>query len=209
VNRELRERAILPVLIPLAAIVVTEIVVFSLSRVLLATGKTTAVVIALGTALAILIGSAAVAAGRRVRTSSIVGLLVMLLIVAVGAGAVAFQRGPFYEREEAANLPEIDVTAKDLAFNTKTLELSPAGAVINFTNADTQPHNMAIYPGKDKLTEALFKGEITSGGQKATYKVGRIAPGEYYFQCDVHPTMNGKAIVEMGAGSAAHEGAHG
>jgi plastocyanin len=107
-----------------------------------------------------------VAAGRRLRTSSIVGLLVVMLVVTVGAGALALQRGPFYEREEAAKLPRIDVSAKDLAFDTKTLELSPAGAVISFTNADTQPHNIAIYPSADKLTEPFFKGEITAGGQK-------------------------------------------
>jgi len=42
-NPELRERAILPVVIPIGAIVFTEIIVFSLSRVLLATGHLIAV----------------------------------------------------------------------------------------------------------------------------------------------------------------------
>lgn len=207
-NQELRERTILPVLIPVAAIIVTEIVVFSISRVLLAAGERGAVVIALGVALAILVGSAAIATSRRARSSSIVGLLVLLLLVTVGAGAFAIQQGPAYEREAEANLPKLEATAADLAFDTETLELSPEGAVIAFTNEDTQPHNIAIYPSSDELTKPLFKGEIISAGQSATYRVGPISPGAYYFQCDVHPTMNGRAVVEQGAGSAEHEGAH-
>ena len=208
-NQDLRERAILPVLIPIAAIVVTEILVFSMSRVLLAAGEQMAVVIALGTALAILVGAAAVAGSRRIRPASVVGLLVVLGILAVAAGAVAIQRGPAYEREEAANLPKIAVSAENLIFDTKELELSPKGGVIQFTNADSQPHNIAIYPSASKLNDPFFKGDIVAAGQNATYEIEAIPPGEHYFQCDVHPTMNGKAVVEEGAGSAAHEGAHG
>ena len=43
-NTDLRERAVLPVLIPLLAIVLTEIIVFSMSRVLLAVDKNMSVV---------------------------------------------------------------------------------------------------------------------------------------------------------------------
>jgi len=53
---ELRDRAVLPVLIPVLAIVLVEILVFSFSRVLLAAGEMPAVGIALATALAILVG---------------------------------------------------------------------------------------------------------------------------------------------------------
>ncbi|HYZ93632.1 MAG TPA: cupredoxin domain-containing protein [Actinomycetota bacterium] len=208
-NQDLRERALLPVLIPIVAIIATEVLVFSMSRVLLAAGEQGAVVIALGVSVAILVGSAAVAANKRTRTASVLGLVTVVGLVAVAAGAVAMQRGPAYEREEAANLPEIEVSANNLAFDTKTLELAPSGAEIHFENADSQPHNIAIYPSASELNEPLFKGDIVPAGQKTVYKVGKNAPGEYYFQCDVHPTMNGKAVVEQGAGSAEHEGAHG
>lgn len=207
-NQDLRERAILPVLIPIAAIVVTEILVFSMSQVLLAAGEQMAVVIALAAAVAILVGAAAIASSRRIRPASVIGLLLVLGVLAVAAGAVAMQRGPAYEREEAANLPRINVSAENLAFDTKTLELSPQGGIIQFANADSQPHNIAIYPSASKLNDPLFKGDIIAAGQKTTYKVEAIEPGEYYFHCDVHPTMNGKTTVEQGAGSAAHEGAH-
>lgn len=195
-NADLRERAVLPILIPLVAIVLTEIVVFSMSRVLLAMDKNGAVVVALAVAVAILVGAAFIAARPRMSSSAILGLLVVLGLFAVVAGAAAMRQGPHYLKEEAANRPKIDVSAADLAFDTDRLELSPGGAIINFKNADSQPHNIAIYPSEEQLDEPLFKGEIVSAGGSATYEVGAIEPGEHYFHCDVHPTMKGEAVVE-------------
>jgi plastocyanin len=105
------------------------------------------------------------------------------------------QRGPAYEREAAAHRPELEVGAADLVFDTETLELAAGGTVIAFTNSDSQPHNIAIYPTEASLNDPLFKGEIIAAGQSTTYEVPAIRPGEYYFQCDVHPTMKGTASV--------------
>lgn len=194
-NQELRERTILPILIPVVAVILTEIVVFSVSRVLLAAGEQGAVIIAVAVAVAILVGAAAIAAGRRIRTSSVVAILVLAGIATVAAGAYAIQRGPAYEAEAAASRPTIEVVAADLAFDTDTLELSSEGTVIDFDNPDSQPHNIAIYPTEASLNDPLFKGEIIQAGQSITYEVPAIRPGEYYFHCDVHPTMNGTAVV--------------
>jgi plastocyanin len=198
-NTDLRERAVLPILIPLLAIVLTEVIVFSMSRVLLAVDKNKAVVIALGTALAILIGAAFFAARPRMRPSTIAGVLVVLLIGAVGAGAYALQQGPHYLKEEAADRPKLELSAKDLAFSTKTLEFPPSGAVIDFRNADTQPHNLAIYPSEEALEDPLFKGAIVPAGGGAAYDVEPIKAGKYYFHCDVHPTMSGEVVVKAEA----------
>lgn len=37
-----------------------------------------------------------------------------------------------------------------------------------------------------------FKGEIFDGVKTVTYDVRGLPAGDHYFQCDVHPTMNGK-----------------
>ena len=195
-NTDLRERAVLPVLIPLLAIVLTEIIVFSMSRVLLAVDKNMAVMIALGVAVAILIGASFIAARPRVGSRAVMGLLVVLGIGAVAAGAYAMQQGPHYLKEEAANRPKIELSARDLAFDKKALQISPSGALIDFQNADTQPHNFAIYPSEDELDSPLFKGSIIPAGGKTEYEVGPIEPGEYYFHCDVHPTMSGDVTVK-------------
>lgn len=194
-EEELRERAVLPILIPLAAIVLIEIIVFSMSRVLLATGRMTAVAVALGTAIAILAGASFIAARPRFPTRTLTGLLTVLLIGAVAAGAIALKEGPAYLKEEAASRPKVAVTAKNLAFSVKTLKLAHEGTIVDFTNADTQPHNMAVYASKDKLDQAFFKGQITQPASESTYEIGKLAPGKYYFHCDIHPTMNGEAVV--------------
>jgi plastocyanin len=56
------------------------------------------------------------------------------------------------------------------------------------------PHNIAIYTDSS-LSEALFQGEIVTGPATAQYEVPPEPAGEYYFQCDVHPTMNGTVTV--------------
>jgi plastocyanin len=193
---DVRERAVLPVLIPLLAIVLTEIIVFSMSRVLLAVDKNMAVWIALAAALGILIGAAFVAARPRMRPQALAGALVVLGLGAVAAGAYAMREGPHYLKEEAANRPRIELSAADLAFDTKELEIAPSGAVVNFDNADSQPHNLAIYPSEDQLESPLFKGAIIPAGGSTEYEIEPIEPGEYYFHCDVHPTMSGEVVVK-------------
>lgn len=194
-NTDLRDRVLLPVLIPIGAIVVTEIVVFSMSRILLAAGEKPSVAIALGIALAILVGSAMVAARPRMKTNAIMGLLAVGLIAVVVAGAAAIRAKPFYEREAAANIPTISESAKNIAFSSKELKLAPEGTHIKFTNEDSQPHNIAIFESESKLDTPLFRGTIQNPGQSTTYDVGKIPTGTYYFHCDVHPQMNGKAVV--------------
>ena len=41
----------------------------------------------------------------------------------------------------------------------------------------------------------FFKGDIIAGPAELIYHFTTPAAGEYYFQCDVHPNMNGKAKV--------------
>lgn len=195
-NQDLRDRAILPVVIPIGAIVLTEVIVFSLSRVLLATGHLVAVGVALGMALLILVGATAMASARRVQTATMVGALALLVIAVVVAGAIAYQRGPAYSKEAAASRPKVAISAKSVAFSTKTFKLSPEGTEIDFANDDVQPHNIAIFPSASNLTTVLFRGTITPGGQQVKYEVGKLKPGTYYFHCDVHPQqMTGSVTV--------------
>jgi plastocyanin len=197
-HNELRERAVLPVLLPVAAILLTEVLVFSMSRVLLATGGQTAVAIALGTALAILLGATMIANAPKASTGAIMGLLTVVALGVVVAGAVAYAHGPVYPKEKAGAAAEaVAVSASNVKFSVKEIALPASGASIDFSNQDTQPHNIAIFPSAKQLTTPLFRGTIVQPGQKATYDVGNVKPGSYYFHCDVHPTqMFGSVVVK-------------
>jgi plastocyanin len=98
----------------------------------------------------------------------------------------------------AAQSATIGLTAKNIAFNTSTITV-PAGAnvTVNFDNQDSGiPHNFAVYE-TSAAQNTIFKGEIVTGPKKTTYTfTAPSKPGNYYFQCDVHPAqMNGQFIV--------------
>ena len=89
------------------------------------------------------------------------------------------------------------VEAVDLQFSTDTLEFkADEESELVFANNDASSvqHNVAIY--EEEGGSDLFVGEVIPGGQEITYSVPAVKAGEYYFQCDLHPGMNGTVQVE-------------
>jgi plastocyanin len=110
----------------------------------------------------------------------------------------------------AAQSATIGLIAKNIAFNTSTITV-PAGAnvTVNFDNQDSGiPHNFAVYE-TSAAQNAIFTGKIITGPAKTTYTfTAPSKPGNYYFQCNVHPTqMNGQFIVTQAAASSQQSGA--
>jgi plastocyanin len=99
----------------------------------------------------------------------------------------------------------VKITAQGLAFDTGCIE-APAGEAfqVEFVNEDDGiPHNVAIYPSAEEVSPdaALMQGETFNGVDTRTYDVPALDAGGYYFQCDVHPNMNGTVnVVEAGGG---------
>jgi plastocyanin len=90
----------------------------------------------------------------------------------------------------------LTVTADDLVFDTACLAL-PAGepVTIAFDNPDTQPHDIVIWTDSSTTTQ-LFAGEIIDPGESIEYQVPALDPGTFYFNCTVHPGMNGSVVVQ-------------
>ncbi len=163
-SRLLRERIILPVAVILGSLVATEVLVFSLSRVLLATGGATAVVAALGISLGILVASAILAARPRIRSSTLAGLLTIGVLGALGAGAVTAGRAGEvkHEREHEEGAPaasQVTVVAQNVAFDTNEIVIpAKAKVTIRLRNEDQVQHNIAIYTDETQKDE-VFRGE--------------------------------------------------
>ena len=99
----------------------------------------------------------------------------------------------------------LTVTAKSLAFSTKEIDL-PAGQAVTLTfdNQDPGiPHNIAIYTDASKAKN-LFRGAEFPGVASQPYDIPALDPGTYYFQCDVHNTMNGTVVVAAAGAPPAH-----
>lgn len=95
VNREIRNRIMLPIEVPLAGALAIAVVVIGYSRVFLAVSKLGAVWIALAIAATIFIIGTALSLRPRIRTDLVAGLLAVAAVVTVGAGifgAVAGER---------------------------------------------------------------------------------------------------------------------
>lgn len=199
-SRDRRPRLPGPVY-PIVALAFIGALVWAFSRVLLASDKTVAAVIALGVALNILFWSAAVAYGPRVRGRTVLfPFWVVAAVVVVAAGSVAAfaygDRGPG-EKEEAGATQVLALSAKNIAFSPTELHADVGGTVtIRFNNQDAgTPHNVVVFNGADESGPQLFRGEVVTGPTTASYSFPTPPAGQYAFHCEVHPNMKGTLTV--------------
>jgi plastocyanin len=89
----------------------------------------------------------------------------------------------------------VTITADNLAFDASVIQ-APAGEdfTITLVNNDSAPHNISIYTeeGGELIGSA---GATAEGDQTVTIDVSALDAGTYYFQCDIHPDMNGSVEV--------------
>jgi plastocyanin len=106
VRRETLDRAVLPVAIPVAALLGIVFFVFFFSRILLAVEPIFATLIALGLALNILTACALLAVLPRLRTAVVVGTLAVAAVLLGGAGVLAMAVSPEARLEAGHERPE-------------------------------------------------------------------------------------------------------
>jgi plastocyanin len=104
-------------------------------------------------------------------------------------------------RADASNT--VRLHANNLQFSAPCVEAAAGKPiVIVFSNDEGQPHDVLVYKDSSKAQE-LIRGDIITGpGKQTTVTVPPQQPGELYFECSVHPQMNGPLKVIAGpAGS--------
>ena len=113
--------------------------------------------------------------------------------------------------------PVLQIVAEGTAFDPTCL-VAPAGEpfTIEFDNRDpvaaTGPHNIAIAVDEAAVaSDPIFKGDLVNGPDTVAYDVPAIPDaGNYFFHCDVHPTMTGVlAVVSAGGGGGGGNGGGG
>jgi plastocyanin len=211
-----------PIAYPLLGLVFGAVLVWSFSRILLASpditidlalftihleGQYVAVAVATLTALNILVGSALIAYGRRVRRRpASFPLVVAGGLIVVAAGIVAFTFGDQPPGEGPGGepgAPPVALTASGIAFQQQQLTLPGGGEVIvEFQNQDEGvPHDFVLFDGADATARQLFDGPEIIGVSSTEYRFPAPPPGTYFFHCSIHPTqMTGTATVMEGGG---------
>lgn len=215
-QEEVRAHRLPPVAYPVLGLVFGTVMVWAFSRILLATseteleilgvtvsGKILTALIGLLMATNVLVASALVAYGQRVRRRPVsMPLIVASGLILIGGGAAAntvIGTGEGHGGGEAAQV--VNLVAVGIEFDQDQLAVAPGEPVeLVLENQDAGiPHNFALYQSED-ATQSLFVGEIFNGVATQTYRLEPPPPGEYFFRCDVHPTtMVGTLTVAEGA----------
>jgi plastocyanin len=104
---------------------------------------------------------------------------------------------------------KVTVVAEGVAFTDGVCIQAPAGEpfTIVFDNRDAGvPHNVRVFTGPQTGGDVLFEGEIITGPSQIEYEIPALDPGEYAYDCTVHPNMIGRIVVGEGAGATGPTG---
>lgn len=204
-DRARRESLLLPILIPVGALVIIVIVLWAFSRVLLSIKPNAATAVAFTAAAGVMAVAAFVASRKRVTGTALGAFVGAAAGIAMLAGGVAIAViGPPEAEVEPfhATLAAPEGAAVS-GFSTDALEVEP-NVPIDLEFDDQDPgigHNVQIFDGPDDSAASLVDGQIITGPAKITYAVPPLSEGEYFFHCKVHPTtMTGTITAAKGAG---------
>jgi plastocyanin len=197
-----REINLMPIGLPVLGLFCIAALMFFMSRILLAVPEMASTWIALAVAVAILGLATLLALRPSISARTMAAVLAVSCVLMVAGGLVAAAAGERHIEhhgggEEGHAPGAVEIEADDILFDLKEISFAPnADAELVFNNEDTGiPHNVSIYAGADAQAPVILKGDIVAGPSDITYHFKTPGPGDYFFQCDVHPNMNGKVHV--------------
>jgi plastocyanin len=209
-----RDRLLLPLLLPILAIVAVAIYVLNLSRVFLAGGNGAAsVIVASIVTVAILVGAAVLSALPQLRSSTLTMTVTLLVVIVMGAGMITLGPSEGHGEGEATGYQEPEGDPNS------TLEVD-ALAALRFQSDEFTVEGGILqidYVGKGGTHTLLFDEQefagfelAVSGSETDSGKV-EIAEGSYTIYCDVpgHRAAGMEAaltITPPPAGAEAPEG---
>jgi plastocyanin len=128
--------------------------------------------------------------------ASLAGTLALVLTACGTSPTPTPDAGPVGECAVPVN-GIVHISADDLEFSHDCIRV-PADEpfAIELTNNESQVHNVEIFSDESK-TEELARGELITGpNATTTLQAPALTAGDYYFDCLVHPAMNGTLIAE-------------
>ena len=128
--------------------------------------------------------------GARPRARFLSAVALVVALAACGGAATTPSAELTCIQADADNV--VQLTANNLTFSANCIEVAAGEPItIEFTNLETQPHNVAVYQDSSKATEVLRGDIITGPDASVTYEVPALEAGDHYFDCSIHTAMNG------------------
>jgi plastocyanin len=182
-----RDRLLLPLLLPLLAMAAIALYVLNISRVFLAGGNGAAsVVTGVIVTVGILVGAAVISAIPRLRSSTLTMTLALLMVVIVSAGLITLGpseehgegEGGGYQQPEGPPTSELSVDAlASLEFQSD--EFTVPGGILEITYVDKGGSHTLLF---DEQEFAGFQLAVPGGPKKGKVE---IEEGEYTIYCNV------------------------
>ena len=199
---QVRDRLLLPIALPLLSILAVFLYVVNISRVFLASGENTSVLVGTIVTVGILAGGAAISASPRLRSSTLVMALAGFMVLILSAGLLSL--GPSEEKaasgggfKQPAGPPvatlEVDALPS-LSFQAKEFS-TPAGVTqINYVDQAAGASHTLVF------SESQFSGfQLAVPQGPKTGKVD-LKPGTYTIYCTIpgHRAAGMQATVTVG-----------
>ena len=104
--------------------------------------------------------------------------------------------------QSTAPVSSVTLVGKNIQWDLKQLYfVANKKVTVTVDNEDTSlgaPHNFGLFTNAQRTADKeIFKpAKDVSPGQKFDYVVPALKAGTYYFQCDIHTSMNGTVTVK-------------
>lgn len=97
---------------------------------------------------------------------------------------------------DADSRSSVHITVKDSAFDKTQVSADSGRTTITLRNEDAGvTHNIALYKSKNDRTSPLGSTSVSQGPDVQSMTL-QLDNGEYYFECQIHPTrLNGSLKV--------------
>ena len=130
--------------------------------------------------------------GVRPRARLLSALAATLLLAACGGAATSSTPPASVACLQADADNVVKLSAENIRFSATCLEVAAGKPItIEFTNLESQPHNVAVYQDSSKATEVMRGDYVTGPDVHVTYEVPALEVGDHYFDCTIHTAMNG------------------
>ncbi len=206
-----RDRLWLPLVLPLLAIAAVALYVLNLSRVFLAGGNGAAsVVTGAIVTLAILVGGAVISASPRLRSSTLILTVALLIVIIVSAGLITLGPSEEHENGEGSGFAEpagdptsfLEVDAlPSLRFQSD--QFTVPGGILEITYVDRGGSHTLVF---EEPEFSGFELAVPGGPEQGKVEIGE---GTYTIYCDIpgHRPAGMEATLTITASAAPPEGA--